>query len=148
LPAIVGDLLACLRAAGLPFEGWTEEALGCTIPGRVRETALHLGSRLSRLGESPALVDLETDLGVSRRQVLRQLSAVSSVHGLNGQTWRQMLDRWRMTAASTLSSVAGARTESIATALGYGDASALCHALQQSGLPTPREIRSLLGRLE
>jgi AraC-like DNA-binding protein len=147
LPALVGDILACLSASGLSFEGFREETLGCTIPARVRETALHLGSRLSRLGERPALVDLEMDLGVSRRQVLRQLSEVSSVYGLNGQTWRQMLDRWRMTAASTLASLEGARTEAIATALGYGDPSALCHALQQSGLPTPREIRPLLAKL-
>ena len=68
-------------------------------------------------------------------------------YGLNGSDWRTIRDRWRLNTALLAMSHPRARTESVATAVGYGSPNALCHAFREANIPSPGSIRDALARL-
>lgn len=65
----------------------------------------------------------------------------------NDGGWRETLWKWRLFTGSVLMSVPGARTEQVASILGYASPKAFCYAFSRAGLPSPGSIRSALQQL-
>jgi transcriptional regulator GlxA family with amidase domain len=66
---------------------------------------------------------------------------------LNGEDWRTLRDRWRLTAAAVLATHPRATTENVAAAVGYGSARAVCTALSRARLPSPGKMRQAVDAL-
>jgi AraC-like DNA-binding protein len=148
VPSAIADILARLRAEGLPFEPLeASDLVERTDPTMCRLSTV-MGAALSRLSQNPASVDLELAFGASRRTIGRLVETFLHRYRLNGSSWRPFRDRWRLVAAAVLMSGAGARTEEIARIVGYGSANAFCHAFAQAGLPSPGRVRAALHALE
>lgn len=140
-PWALGEATVCLaetlRVLGAPFDVWSAGDLAEPWDPQGHVMANGLGATLSRLEDKPMLVDLETALGLTRRQVNRLVTTFADRYGCNGSSWRPMLERWRTCCAATLSTAPGARTEEIAQAVGYSNATVLCRTFQLTGLPSP-----------
>lgn len=143
----IGRLVACLRSAGLPFDAWKARDLVAPVPAVLQRVADAVGRSLSSLASKPGAADLERELGVSRRRVADLVSDLAAKYGLNGGDWRTIRDRWRLNTALLAMSHPRARTESVATAVGYGSPNALCHAFREANIPSPGSIRDALARL-
>lgn len=144
---VLARILARLRADGLPFDTWKARDLAAPAPPSLQRVADAVGRALSRLHARPSVADLQAELGLSRRRVGDLVSDLSARYGLNGNDWRSMRDRWRLTSAVIAMSNAEARTEDVAVAVGYGSANALCQAFNDASLPSPRLVRAALDRL-
>ena len=143
----IGDVVALLRSAGVPFDAWRARDLVAPVPSSLQRVADAVGRNLSRLGDSPGMAELERELGVSRRRVAQLVGELAGRYGLNGTDWRTMRDRWRVLASLLAMSNPAARTEVVARAVGYGSANALCHAYREANLPSPGLVRGALARL-
>jgi AraC-like DNA-binding protein len=144
----IADVLAQLRAEGLPFDVLETADLVESTDPMLRRLGGAMGDALSRLSDNPASVDLELAFGASRRTVVRMVEAFLRRYRLNGTSWRPFRDRWRLVAAAALMSGVGARTEDVARSVGYGSPNAFCYAFAQAGLPSPGRIRAALHQLQ
>lgn len=139
--ALIPEVLDTLRRAGVPFDAIDPRDLTAVTDEDDRAVAAALTHAMSNLNAAPMSVDLEQTLGRSRRQVVELVRRVAARFGLNGEDWRTLRDRFRLTSAAVLATHRAARTEHVAHAVGYGSARALCTALARAGLPTPGNMR-------
>jgi len=101
---------------------------------------------LSRAGTRPMLVDLTRALDCSERQARYLVREYVGAYALQGATeWRTLAGVWTTYLAGLLMTAPTATTEGVASVLGYGSPSALCHALTNAGLPSPGEMRRLVA---
>jgi AraC-like DNA-binding protein len=139
-----------LRPLGLgPFD---VEALQ-TVDGPRQRVVDAIDDLLTNLEGQPQIVDLETRLGCSRwtlARVIRDLSKTYGLFGVGGGTdWRSMRDFMRLRVAGIFMTHAQATTASVARAVGYGSAEAMCHAFAHAGLASPGRgctVLSMAGR--
>lgn len=112
-------------------------------PPEVQVLSTHLGRVLSRLWLQPQLVDLSDELGVSTRQVRRQLRAAEPWLGpfASAAGWRTQLHRIRLVAAVAFLACRKCRVVDVARDVGYGSARAMLTAFQLAGLPRPARLR-------
>jgi len=140
------DALAHLRSVA-PFDvdaprTWREEA-----PPQATILSRALDRTLSSLSRQPMMVDLEREVGVSSRQLQRLVARFNAHYGFDEGGWRDTLMRRRMLVGCCLMTVPGATTELVASALGYGSATAFCRAFAESRLPSPMNIRAATWKL-
>ena len=138
--------LAHLRSV-VPFDvdapsAWWEEA-----PPQATVLSRALDRMLSNLSRQPMMVDLEHEVGVSSRQLQRLVARFNAHYGFDERGWRDTLMRRRMLVGCCLMTVPGATTELVASALGYGSATAFCRAFAESRLPSPMNIRAATWKL-
>jgi AraC-like DNA-binding protein len=143
----IGRVLACLRAAGVPFDSWRAKDLLAPVPIQLQRVATAVGRNLSRIGARPGTAELEQELGLSRRRVAQLIGELTARYGMNGTDWRTLRDRWRLGSSILLMSNPRARTENVARAVGYGSPNALCHAYREANLPSPGSVRQAIARL-
>lgn len=143
----IGHVLARLRAEGVPFDAWRARDLVTPVAPALQRVADAVGASLSNIGGAPSTRDLERSLGVTRRRVSQLIGEVASRYGMNGMDWRTMRDRWRVMSSLLAMSHPKARTEEVASAVGYGSPNAFCHAYRQASLPSPGRVRAELARL-
>jgi AraC-like DNA-binding protein len=139
--------LGALRAEGAPFDAWSAGDLLEPAAVADSELAQALGMALSSIDSNPQMLDLETALHLSPRQVSRRVGAFTGRYGLNGSNWRSLRDRWRLNVASSVMNHPHATTGAVATAFGYGSPEALCHSFAKAGLPSPSNIRHVVKAL-
>jgi AraC-like DNA-binding protein len=144
---LVADLLARLAAQGLPFDPCEPGDLVEDVEPVVQGLASALGRKLSALDVKPMLVDFEQELGLSRRQLLRIIGALTQRYGLNGTDWMSLRSRWRVNASLLLMTAPGARTEEVARAVGFATPGAFCNALHERGLPSPGHVPAAIAAL-
>jgi hypothetical protein len=146
--ACLGDLLSTLRACGAPFDHVEAGELVTPVPERVVRLSRALDDALSRLDGGPMLVDLEATLKLSQRQIHRIVTRFNRDYGFNSGGWRDTVSRRRLLVGSSLMTAPGARTDTIARALGYASPTGFCHALALADLPSPGVISDVVARLE
>ena len=94
------------------------------------------------------VVDLTRALDCSERQARYLVRDYVGAYALQGATeWRTLVNVWTTYLAGLLMTAPGATTERVASLLGYGSPNALCHALTNSGLPSPGEMRRIVADL-
>jgi hypothetical protein len=99
---------------------------------------------LSRLHETPMLVDLESTLGQARRTLTRSIGQLHERHALLGRgggRWRTIRDNYRLVVATILVSHEEATPRDVAGLVGYGSVEALDHALNNASLPSPLALK-------
>lgn len=143
----IGRVFARLRAEGVPFDAWKARDLVTPVAPSLQRVADVVGAQLSNIGGAPGTRDLEESLGVTRRRVSQLIGELATRYGMNGMDWRTMRDRWRVMSSLLAMSHPKARTEAVASAVGYGSANAFCHAYRQAKLPSPGNVRAELARL-
>ncbi len=135
--AAVAELIALLRADGIPLERCEPRELVEPVAPRDAALSQALDAELSSLGHRPMLVDLREQLAVGPRQLNRLVSSFNRRYGFNASSWLDTRTRRRLMIGANLMTAPGATTESVASAVGYGSAAAFCHALSAQGLPSP-----------
>jgi AraC-like DNA-binding protein len=144
---------SCAFLALLRQHGWMRECVDVAdllapVPEEVVRAGLAMDTVLSRLEERPACVDLEQILGCSSAHVRRLADRLGGYLDLPGtRSWREQLRSWRLNSALTLMSAVGASTEGVARVVGFGSATAMCHAFASVGLPSPGRIVGALARV-
>lgn len=141
-------ILAILRAEGLPFDPVDADSLQEPVPPWAVALSSALDRTLSSLPGKPRLIDMEQALGWSDRQILRRLREYQirfACHPTGG--WRDLQRWWRLPIGVALMGVPGAKTETVAEALGYATPAAFCEAFANAGLPSPGKVRHVLQAL-
>jgi hypothetical protein len=145
--ALLADILSLLRAQGAPFDPVVAQALIEPVPHPVVRLGRALDAVLSRLAHAPALVDLDSALGLSLRQINRVVTQFNRRYGFNSLGWRDTRNRRRILVGATMMTAPGARTELVARAMGYSSPTGFCHALDLVGLPSPGATADRVERL-
>lgn len=140
-------ILALLRAEGFPFDPVTAGDLQEPLPPFFAPLSRAFDAALSSFTQ-PALLDLERTLGLSERQVQRQLLRFNEHYTIHSSgRWRDLIRWWRLPMGAALMSSPKATTEGVSRKLGYASARAFCDAFAAAGLPSPGSIRDALRRL-
>lgn len=138
----VAQLFAELCALGLVDARPAPDQL--VLPGceSLAPVGIAIDLALSSMQRNPMALDLEAVLGRSPAQTRRLLRRYGQALDLPGAvTWRELRNVWRLTVGALLMTTPGARTERVADLLGYGSATAFCHAFAGAGLPSPGDVR-------
>lgn len=144
----VAELLAILRAEGLPFDPIDADSLREPVPSWMTALTRAEAELLSALDRRPAFSDLEQRLGWSARTIQRRLIEYNERFAFHhGGGWRETLHKWRLVSGAILMSVPGATTEEVAKIVGYATPRAFCFAFANAGLPSPGNIRETLLRM-
>lgn len=134
-----------LRAEGIDIATFLEP-VAQSQPDDQR-TMNALDAILSNLHRSPSTADWETLTGTSRRTFTRRTHSVHqeySLFGLRRQTdWRSVRDFSRLHTSTLFLTHKNATVASVAKAVGYRSAAALCSAYAQARLPPPGKVRTL-----
>jgi AraC-like DNA-binding protein len=141
------DAWAILRAAGAPIARVEAEELTERVPLRVSKLSGGLDTALRQLDSHPMLVDLESHLATSRREVSRSFRTLETTYGLGILSWREMLRTWRLQAGASLMTHPRATTREVSSVLGYSSPAAMCHAFSMAALPSPGRILRALDSL-
>jgi hypothetical protein len=144
---VLADILSVLRAQGAPFDPVQARDLVEPVAEPVVRLARALDAVLSRLAHAPALVDLDSALGLSLRQINRVVTQFNRRYGFNSLGWRDTRNRRRILVGATMMTARGARTELVARAMGYSSPTGFCHALDLAGLPAPGATADIVERL-
>jgi hypothetical protein len=144
---LLADILSLLRAHGAPFALLAARDLIEPVPQGVVRLARALDAVLSRLAHAPALVDLDSALGLSVRQINRVVTQFNQRYGFNSLGWRDTRNRRRILVGATMMTAPGARTELVARAMGYSSPTGFCHALDLAGLPSPGATADTVEKL-
>lgn len=144
---LLADVLSLLRAHGGPFAPLAPRDLIEPVPHAVVRLARALDAVLSRLAHAPALVDLDSALGLSVRQINRVVTQFNQRYGFNSLGWRDTRNRRRILVGATMMTAPGARTELVARAMGYSSPTGFCHALDLAGLPSPGATAETVEKL-
>lgn len=140
------EAFRALEASGLPFtaEGVAHELERAVATPEIEQRVFGAIDRaLTCVSSGPAVVDLEAELGASRRTVSRHVRALHEryrLSGLHGESWRAVRDFYRVLLGTILASSPLLSTTALASVLGYGSPHALCHAFAHLGLPSPGSI--------
>jgi AraC-like DNA-binding protein len=141
------EIVSLLRAWGLALapiasrdiEAAAEDAVDGRIQGAFAE-------RLSNLGAHPGISDLVAELGTSERQLSRRIGRIARRYGLPWTHWRAALHHTRLLQALRLLAAPGATTEKVARLTGFRAPTALCHAFEKGGLPSPGVLAAAARR--
>ena len=145
--AHLAELVAILRAQGAPFVP-VEAGELYEPPGEpIIRLSRVLDTVLSHLEQGPSMVDLDTALGLSPRQINRIVTAFNKRYGFNSLGWRDTRNRRRLLVGASMMTADGSRTELVARALGYSSPTGFCHALEKAGLPSPGATADVVARL-
>jgi hypothetical protein len=146
IAAHVGELFAVLGALGvLQSQPHLHEVIARPAP-RVEHIGRIIDGVLSRAGSRPMVVDLTRALDCSERKARYLVSEYVGAYALQGaREWRTLVSVWTTYLAGLLMTSPHATTEGVAQALGYGSPNAFCHALTNSGLPSPGEMRRMVA---
>jgi hypothetical protein len=143
--SITRDVVARLRAEGLPFERDAVD-LGSDDDDRSSDFARVLWRMASRLETQPMAIDLAHALGVCERQALRRARHHFERFHLSASSWREFMNCLRVELGVFFMSSPSARTEVVSRFLGFSSPTSFCHALKEADLPSPlalqRELRS------
>lgn len=135
-----------LAAEGIALAGLTDAFAVDSDPDDVAFMAT-LDAILADVRRAPASIDWESRAQASRKTLTRRTQIVHSRYGLTGvrfrADWRAVRDLNRLVVAMLFATEKQASLSSIAAAVGYGSAAALCHAFANAGLPPPGKIRAL-----
>lgn len=143
-------LVRYLRAEGTPLEPLCLTDLVDEKEARFESISRAMDRILSTLPALPMSVDLADALDCSRRTVVRWVDAYHAhfgIEGIDARSFRAALRYWRLASAAILLTGAGATTEDVAQAVGFGGPEALCHAFAQVSLPSPQRIRQAVSDL-
>lgn len=141
--AWVVELLAVLRASGLPLRGELDRrALSAPAPHATTYGAL--GDALARLDAQPTLTELAETLGVTERQAHRRLAELLRDYGVPFDGWRDFVNESRIEWTLQVLSVAGLSQERAARVSGFRSSTALHHALSLRGAATPGALAKVL----
>lgn len=140
-------IVSLLRATGAPFAPTPAGALLEDVPEHMGSLSRALDLTLSRLADSPMMVDLDRALGVTPRHLQRLVTAFHQRYGYNATGWRDALNRRRLLLGAAMMTAPRATTERVALAMGYGSATAFCRALAQARLPSPSAISGTVAGL-
>lgn len=142
----VETVLCALRDdVGLPLaRAWREDLTEDVPPNHARLCAA-LDATLSHLRDQPMLSDLESELGLSTRQVNRLVLEFNERYGFNAAGWRDARNRRRLLVGLTLLSCEGATAERVARAVGYRSLAAFTRALTDAGFPPPSTIPAAIA---
>jgi AraC-like DNA-binding protein len=145
---LMGDMTVVhelLRAEGIDIATFLEP-VAQSQPDDQR-TMNALDTILSNLHRSPSAADWETLTGTSRRTFTRRTHSVHqeyNLFGLRRQTdWRSVRDFSRLLTSTLFLTHKNATVASVAKAVGYRSAAALCSAYAQARLPPPGKVRAL-----
>jgi hypothetical protein len=148
LTAAVGEIFHVLASLGVLENRPLLGDLVVPPPPRVERIGRAIDGVLSRAGTRPMVVDLTRALDCSERQARYLVNEYVGAYALQGATeWRTLVNVWTTYLAGLLMTAQGATTERVAGLLGYGSPNALCHALTNSGLPSPGEMRRIVADL-
>lgn len=95
-------------------------------------------------GGSVSLKELSVTLGLSMRQVGRDVKELTSTFGF-GRGYRDTLLVLRLRTAVMLLSAPGVTINDVARTTGYGSAAALARAFRDARLPTPTAVQQALS---
>jgi AraC-like DNA-binding protein len=100
------------------------------------------GKAMSSLDTQPMWCDFTDEVGLSERQLRRQLKEVLSWYPAvaDERSFRAALNATRMRRAVALMTAQGATVKRVAEVLGYGSAVAFTNACQRAGLGAPSEF--------
>ncbi len=101
---------------------------------------------LTPLSQAPAAIDLATALGCGERQALRLANRYFKRLHITVGSWREYLVGLRVALGTTAMSHPLARTDSVATWLGFSSATSFCHAFSSVGLPAPGSLAARARR--
>ncbi len=107
----------------------------------VRRAQRALFPILETLMENPMLADAAERVGLTDRQVRRDIVRLQKEFDFLDRGWRSALKRWRVTAAVLLLSSDALTNAEIATAVGYGSLAVMDRAFKRAGLPPPGVVR-------
>lgn len=150
----------CAELDSLEHEAWTTRlidllrALGLRAPRGVLAPSTEspqlarmytaLGEARARLADQPALDEIAARLGVSDRQVRRNLGDLDRDFGLNSAGWRAFLNDARLGYAQQLLSIEGLTIARVAELAGFRSPVALSHAFTVRAGITPGAVRRQL----
>jgi hypothetical protein len=143
----VVEIANVLRASGIALDRHDARDLVESIPEPTLALSRALDDVLSDLENGPAMVDLETRLGLSARHVQRRVAELNERYGFNAQGFRDALVVRRLTVGPALMTVRGATTEAVARILGYASPATFCRALAHANLPSPGRIAEEVAAL-
>lgn len=130
-----------LRALGVHLDEEAALASARAVDPQHRRFAAALQDVLLPLASRPMTIDLAQRLGLSNRQVVRLANDYFSRFHVTVDGWREYVGGMRLCIGQFLSSHPMARTESISRTLGFSSPTALCHAFQSAGMPSPQAVR-------
>jgi AraC-like DNA-binding protein len=140
-------VLDTLRADGAPFAVAAPDELREPVPEQTRTLSRTLDELYSSITDRPMIVDLDSALGLSSRQVNRIVSAFNERFGFNAGGWRDTRNRWRLFLGVMLMTAPGASAEKIALAVGYSSTATFTRALSDAALPVPSAIAEAVRAL-
>jgi AraC-like DNA-binding protein len=147
--AALADVFSMLHSLGLVDARPAAKDLVVPVPEGVVHVGAAIDRVLSNLRAGPASLDLERALGCSPAQVRRLIHRYGASLGAQHPfTWRDLRNAWRLPVGALLMTSARSRTEHVAQLLGYGSASAFCHAFATASLPSPGNVRQVVNQLE
>jgi AraC-like DNA-binding protein len=136
-----------LRGEGVPLAEAGAERLREPVAEPLLRLARALDAMCSNLRGAPMLVDLESALALSTRQINRLVQDFNTRFGFNAAGWRDTRNRWRLLMGATLMTAEGATPEAVARAVGFASAATFSRALANVGLPPPGEIAAAVRAL-
>jgi hypothetical protein len=137
------DAIDALRSAGLPFETDGRRGVVDATDGE-RAIARALERVLFPLSSQPMAIDLARALGVCPRHALRCVNGYFRRYYRLASSWREYVRGMRVMLGAFFIGQPSAATERIARLLGFGSATALCHAFRDAGLPSPLAVQRAL----
>lgn len=142
----VATLLALARSLGCPVRAAPVDELSEAVDDQTRRLSRVLDALLSDLGGQPMMVDIHRALGVSDRTANRLVDQFNHRYGFNAASWQDTRTRRRIFTGACMMTAPGARTETVALAVGYASPAAFCRALSRVGLPSPGNIAAAADR--
>ena len=115
---------------------------GMRVDPALQRIADAYGKAMSSLDSQPMWCDFTDEVGLSERQLRRQLKEVLSWFPAvyDERSFRAALNATRMRRAVALMTAKGATVKRVAEVLGYGSAVAFTNACQRAGLGKPSEF--------
>jgi AraC-like DNA-binding protein len=144
---LVAELMSALSALGVPIRAVPASALDEPVPEHMQQLTHALDAALSTLGDQPMITDLESEIGLSPRQLNRLIADYNARYGFNALGWIDTRNRRRLLMGATFMTAPGATVAYVAKQVGYRSGSAFARALRLVGLPPPQDIRGEVERI-
>ncbi|MEZ4368075.1 MAG: hypothetical protein R2939_17610 [Kofleriaceae bacterium] len=143
--AAAAALLDALAVDGLVVPG-IAGSICAEESERVQLLWRSLADRYANLHVNASLDQLKAEMGVTLRQLRRDVGEIASSFGLTGDGLKDVIRVLRLRTAATFLSAADATLERVAALVGYAGVDAMDRALRDAGLPRAAEVRAALLR--
>jgi AraC-like DNA-binding protein len=144
---IVAKLLVALSGLGVPVRAVGASALEEPVLEHMQELTRALDASLSALSDQPMVADLESQLGLSSRQLNRLIADYNDRYGFNSVGWIDTRNRRRLLVGTTFMTAPDATVGYVAAQVGYRSGSAFARALRLVGLPPPQDVGAEVERI-